>query len=252
MLKIPFTKYGVGRHNRRLEQQYEACEAASASMSKRSHARYHVINALLATTEHTRYLEIGVRNPADNFDRIDASFKISVDPGVESKINDATFPMTSDRFFEQLLEGEISLDHEQFDVIFIDGLHLADQVYRDIQNALRIIAPVGYIVLHDCNPPTVFHAREDFSEQGPATHYWNGTSWKAYQRFRTESDKRCFVVDVDWGVGVIVNHSSAAADRIPADANPFFEYDVMASDRKRILNLLPVQDIPELSSLHKA
>ena len=105
-------------------------------------------------------------------------------------------------------------------------------------------------MLHDCNPPTIHHAREDFREQGPATHFWNGTSWKAYQRFRSESDKRCFVVDVDWGVGVIVNHSEDPANRLPVDVNPFYEYNVMAADRKRILKLCDVADVPELKSLH--
>ena len=173
-----------------------------------------------------------------------------MDPGVEARINQATFPLTSDQFFEQLLAGQLEIEHRTFDVIFVDGLHLADQVYRDIQNALRVVADVGYVVMHDCNPPTIHHARENFYDQGPATHFWNGTSWKAYQRFRSESDKRCFVVDVDWGVGVIVNHNEDPANRLAADANPFYEYNVMAGDRKRILNLCKVAELPELESLH--
>lgn len=249
-MKIPLTKYSIKRHNQQLEDQYASAAAASASMSQRSHARYHIINALLENTEQRRYLEIGVRNPEDNFNRIKADFKISVDPGVEAKINHATFPLTSDDFFEKLMAEELDVEHSTFDVIIVDGLHLADQVYRDITNALSVIADPGYIVLHDCNPPTIYHARENFRDQGPATHFWNGTSWKAYQRFRTESDKRCFVVDVDWGVGVIVNHDEDPSYRLPADTNPFYEYNVMAEDRKRSLNLCAVSETPELSSLH--
>ena len=249
-MKIPFVKYAIKRFNKQLEQQYSTCAAASASMSQRSHARYHIINALLETTHQKRYLEIGVRNPEDNFNRIDADFKVSVDPGVESRVNQATFPLTSDQFFERLSADQLEIEDRTFDVIFVDGLHLADQVYRDIQNALRIVAEVGYVVMHDCNPPTIHHARENFYDQGPATHFWNGTSWKAYQRFRTESDKRCFVVDVDWGVGVIVNHSEDPANRLPSDTNPFYEYNVLAGDRKRILNLCDVAEICELASLH--
>ncbi len=249
-MKIPFTKYAIKRFNEAMEQQYTDCAAASASMDRRSHARYHIINALLEQTDQKRYLEIGVRNPEDNFNRINATFKVSVDPGVEARVNQATFAMTSDEFFEQLFTGKLEIAHTTFDVIFVDGLHLADQVYRDIRNALKVVADVGFIVMHDCNPPTGFHARENFREQGPATHYWNGTSWKAYQRFRSESDKRCFVVDVDWGVGVIVNHVEDPAHRLPADVNPFYEYNVMAANRKQILNLCDVIDVPELKSLH--
>jgi hypothetical protein len=233
-----------------LEKQYDECCVAAASMTRRSHCRYHIINALLESTQQKRYLEIGVRNPADNFDRIRADYKVSVDPGVESQLNQATFAITSDEFFAKLSAGHLDIETHTFDVVFVDGLHLADQVYRDIQNALRVLAEFGFVVLHDCNPPTIFHARENFREQGPATHYWNGTSWKAYQRFRTESNKRCFVVDVDWGVGVIVNHSENPTNRLAADANPFYEYNVMADDRQGILNLCDVSDVPELKSLH--
>lgn len=248
-MRIPFTKYAVKRYNPTLEAQYQGCAVANASMARRSHCRTHVINALLQNTLQRRYLEIGVRNPGDNFNLIQADYKMSVDPGIESRVNQATFPFTSDEFFEKFFNGGLDIAHRRFDVIFIDGLHLADQVYRDIQNALRVIADVGFIVLHDCNPPTIFHARENFREQGPATHYWNGTSWKAYVRFRTESDKRCFVVDVDWGVGVIVNHDESASYRLSPNANPFFEYGVLEKDRNRILNLVTVNAAPELKSL---
>ncbi|MEZ6126150.1 MAG: class I SAM-dependent methyltransferase [Planctomycetaceae bacterium] len=246
-MRIPFTKYAFRRFNARLEQQYIDCAAASRAMNQRSHARYHIINALLRNTTHRRYLEIGVRNPEDNFNRIEADFKVSVDPGVEATINHATYPMTSDAFFEQLLNEQLHLEHKQFDVIFIDGLHLAEQVYRDIQNSLKIVADIGYVVLHDCSPPTIHHARENVHEQGPATHFWNGTSWKAYQRFRTESQKKCFVVDVDWGVGVIANHDESPDYQLCAERNPFYEYNVMDADRKHILNLVQPLEAPELA-----
>ncbi len=249
-MRIPFTRYEIRRINPRLSQQYRACAEASEEMGRKSHARYHIINALLKTTQRTRYLEIGVRNPADNFDRIEAEFKVSVDPGVESLVNRATFPMTSDQFFEKWFAGTTKVDVKEFDVIFVDGLHLADQVYRDIQNALKVLAPVGYVVLHDCNPPTHFHAREDFAEQGPATHFWNGTTWKALQRFRCESNKRCFVVDVDWGVGVIVNHEVDQSGPLDATINPFYEFGVFAANRQKILNLVCVAEVPELKAIH--
>ena len=249
-MKIPLTRYAIKRHNPDLERQYAEAADASAAMHQRSHARYHIINALLENTAQRRYLEIGVRNPEDNFNRIQADFKISVDPGVEAQHNHATFPLTSDEFFAKLFAGNLDLEDATFDVVFVDGLHLADQVYRDITNAMKVVADVGYVVMHDCNPPTIYHARENFREQGPATHFWNGTSWKAYQRFRTEHGKRCFVVDVDWGVGVIVNHDEDPGYRLSPDANPFYEYNVMAADRKGILNLCDVSDVPDLNSIH--
>ena len=70
--------------------------------------------------------------------------------------------MTSNRFFSQLDQEKILYKNIRFDVIFIEGLHLAEQVDRDISNALRYLKDDGFIVLHDCNPPLERHAREDF------------------------------------------------------------------------------------------
>lgn len=247
-MKIPFIRYAIKRYNPILEKQYVDCRNATMQMSARSHARYDVINLLLSATRSRRYLEIGVRNPADNFNRIEADIKISVDPGIEARVNHATFPVRSDDFFESLKSGTIQMPVDEFDVIFIDGLHLADQVYRDIMNAMKLISQEGYIVLHDCSPPTVFHARESFREAGPATHFWNGTSWKAYQRFRTEHDIRCAVVDVDWGVGVIMMSERSSSYRLSSSTNPFYEYHVLDQNRDGILNLVSFEDLRQVVS----
>jgi hypothetical protein len=56
--------------------------------------RYDVINFLLSTLgRENTYLEIGVRNPADNFNRIHAAKKYSVDPGLEFKENPVDFAL---------------------------------------------------------------------------------------------------------------------------------------------------------------
>ena len=38
--------------------------------------------------------------------------------------------------------------------IFIDGDHVAEVVYAEVQDAQLFLAPGGVIVLHDCNPHT--------------------------------------------------------------------------------------------------
>jgi Methyltransferase domain len=118
-----------------------------------------------------------VRNPESNFNGIKATKKYSVDPGVEFKENPVDFGITSDEFFKKLSTNEILSNEIRFHVIFIDGLHLAAQVDRDIQNALDYITKDGFIVLHDCNPPTEWHARESFDyNSSPAEKKWNGTT----------------------------------------------------------------------------
>ena len=71
--------------------------------------RHEVINYLLSLFSEsiTNYLEIGVRNPNDNFNKIIANEKYSVDPGIEYKENPVDFKITSDDFFNQLNTGEI-------------------------------------------------------------------------------------------------------------------------------------------------
>ena len=79
----------------------------------------------------------------------------------------------------------------KFNVIFIDGLHVAEQVERDIKNALKYIKDDGFIVLHDCNPPTEFHASETYDfHLSPSQGYWNGTTWKAFYKLSQKRQRR--------------------------------------------------------------
>ena len=68
--------------------------------STKSPRRTEILNYLLSLSAgNTCYLEIGVRNPEDNYNHITADQKYSVDPGVEFKGNPVEFKMTSDEFF---------------------------------------------------------------------------------------------------------------------------------------------------------
>ena len=72
------------------------------------------------------------------------ALKISVDPDPKAG---AIIRATSDDFFTLFPDS-------RFDLIFIDGLHHADQVKKDLVNSFRQLNPGGVIVMHDCNPPT--------------------------------------------------------------------------------------------------
>lgn len=213
--------------------------------------RFDIINLIISSikTEMTRYLEIGVRNPADNFNRIAADFKFSVDPGVEFKDNPVDFAGTSDEFFDQLNSGKLFFEgsRQAFDLIFIDGLHLADQVHRDIENALNWVTDDGFIVLHDCNPPTEYHARESYADVNtPAGRYWNGTVWKALAALRTRTDLSVFCIDTDWGCGVISKNSHLYPS-LAHEIGPFFyEYRNLADNRAEVLGLVSPSDLPSI------
>lgn len=208
--------------------------------------RTDIINfTIQSLNRETTYLEIGVREPDDNFNKISSEKKYSVDPGYENAENNVDFKMTSDAFFNNLRKGNVLESSIKFDVIFIDGLHLADQVERDINNALEFLEEDGYIIMHDCNPPTEYHASEDFSYKlSPAGYTWNGTTWKAFFKARKREDLYSCCVDTDWGVGVLSKSKSIGT---PSKvSNEFYEYKVLEAKREESLNLVSFEQFQKL------
>ena len=201
--------------------------------------RFDLINQLIKDKSFDRYLEIGVCHPEMCFNKINCKHKDSVDPGYENELNPVKYKLTSDEFFNQLPKT-----HPKYDVIFIDGLHLSWQVKKDIENSLKYLNDDGYIVLHDCNPPTLLHARENYVIDDKLSE-WNGTVWKALYWVRThKKDLYSCVLDTDWGLGIIRKNKNNNTNLIPFN-NPFYEYGEMIKDRKNSLGLI---DINELDS----
>jgi hypothetical protein len=209
-------------------------------------SRTEVLNFLLSQfNRETSYLEIGVRNPADNHIHINANIKYSVDPGVKAIDNPAHFGIPSDEFFAKLRNREILSNNLKFDVVFVDGLHLADQVDRDIINSLEFIKEDGFIVLHDCNPPSIWHAREDYHYwDTPAEEAWNGSTWKAFLKWRGNASVQSCCIDSDWGVGVLSKKYSIGKSIDPV--NPFYEYNDLDKNRQVYLNLVEYYDFKRL------
>jgi hypothetical protein len=187
--------------------------------------RYDIINYLIEKYKLINYLEIGVFK-GENIREVKAPHKDGVDPGVEGYTPpEVNYPMTSDSFFE-LIKGH---DDIKYDIIFIDGLHHADQVEKDIKNALNHIVKDGFILLHDCNP--VSYEAQLVPRQTVA---WNGDVWKAFVDFKAHYPMmECSVVDTDFGVGVIKVGESVCT----LQAN-IWEWDYFNSNRKQLLNLI--------------
>ena len=201
--------------------------------------RYHIINHFINKFGYKNYLEIGVARKSFCFDHVNIDKKTSVDPGygVPDEIYD--YKMESDLFFKSLHEGrtEFSADHK-WDIIFIDGLHLAEQVEIDVLNALEHLSPNGTILMHDCSPPSELIARED-SKSWPYIDEWCGTVWKAFYKLRqTRTDLEMTCVDTDWGVGIIRRGKQKLA---PAD-NPYYSFFKFNDNRKEYLNLITVDE----------
>ena len=193
-------------------------------------SRTNILNYLINLYKYESYLEIGVKNPSDNFDLIKIEKKIGIDPNKDVK---CTFNMISDEYFKSLKNDE------KFDIIFIDGFHVEDFVYRDIKNSLNVLNKDGTIVVHDCNPPTKWHQRsydEYLLEEGP----WNGTVWKAFVKCRFELNAFMTVVNEDWGCGVIkeTNISNKLNSSENLNLDKCLQWDYFCNNKETILNLI--------------
>ena len=182
--------------------------------------RYDVINWLIEKHRYKRYLEIGVDNPNNCFNRIECGTKHCVDP-----FKGSTFRMTSDAFFAG--------DRGEYDIIFIDGLHEADQVARDIENSIDILAPNGTVLVHDCDPDSEAGAQK---ERNGVTR-WYGDVYLAWMEFRcTRPHLSMICLDMDCGLGVI---QRGGQRRYPSEIASWLD---LQQDRVRALNLVKVED----------
>lgn len=201
--------------------------------------RYDIINNLIQKYDYKTYLEIGVRNPDECFNLINCETKHSVDPGYENDKNQVDYPYTSDNFFKLLENKELNLSTTyKWDIVFIDGLHISNQVEKDILNSLNHLSENGVIVLHDCNPPNLWMAREDYIIDGIA-HGWNGTVWKSIYKLRaTQPNLFVCVVDTDYGIGIVKRGKQECCDF----DNSYYEYRIFEQNRKEHLNLISIEE----------
>jgi hypothetical protein len=187
--------------------------------------RFDIINYLIEKYKLVNYLEIGVFQ-GENIRKVKAFHKDGVDPGAEGYVvPEVNYPMTSDDFFD-LLKGHEDI---KYDIIFIDGLHHADQVKKDIRNSLNHIVEGGFILLHDCNP--VSYEAQLVPRQ---TIAWNGDVWEAFVDFKAHYPKmKCSVIDTDFGVGVI-----KVGERLCTLQANIWDWDYFNNNRKTLLNLI--------------
>ena len=148
--------------------------------------RWDIINGIITERNFGSFIEIGTRF-GETFRQVHVPVKVSVDPDPRT---DATFITTSDEYFRE--------HGDKFDIVFIDGLHECRQAYRDVRNALEHLNSGGVIVMHDCHPTD-----EDMQEPYRGQYFWTGDVWKAFVKARAELDYEMYVVDHDFGCGII-------------------------------------------------
>lgn len=137
--------------------------------------RTDLLNYLIQRYGLRSYCEIGTQNCV-NFHAIECEVKIGVDPEPITR-KDGIVIDTSDNFFNMWHQRT---DKPLLDLIFIDGLHTAEQVKRDFDNALRCLTDNGFIVLHDCLP-----TEEKYTTIPRETKIWFGDVYKFAMTLRT-------------------------------------------------------------------
>jgi len=139
------------------------------------------INFLAWRFRHPSYLEVGVQSGL-TLEHVRAKYRIGVEPTPDFSVahlpeNTQIFVGNSDDFF--------SANKEKFDIIFVDGLHEANQAYRDLVNSLGALKRGGVVLLDDVWPldePSAQPSLESFElareKDGITHHFWYGDVYK--------------------------------------------------------------------------
>ena len=192
--------------------------------------RTELINGLIQKNDYKTYLEIGVNAPSQpgyNWVGVNIPVKHGVDPNVET-----TYKMTSDEFFENYIS-------QNYDIVFVDGLHLHEQVYRDITNSLNHLNEGGVIVVHDCNPVTEITQRRE-----RASDAWHGDVWKSIVQLRMENpDLEIYTVNTDEGCGIIKKGKQELL-KVNEGEN-CYDYSFLEKNREKAINLISVKTFRE-------
>ena len=150
----------------------------------RNYFRWDLIEYLINKYEYSDYLEIGC-DQDQLFSKVRIKNKTGVDP-----INGGNIRKTSDEFFRE--------NKKKFDIIFIDGLHIYNQVKKDILNSISCLKEEGIVLVHDCMP-------DSLSKQAVPRYRmsWNGDVWKAIVDLRQNENLEIYTCKIDQGIGVI-------------------------------------------------
>ena len=195
-------------------------------------SRSNLINYLIGLYGYKSYLEIGVDIGA-NFEQVICDYKVGVDPA--NKYEKLTYNITSDEFF--------SMNTRKFDIVFIDGLHISEQVVKDIQNSLDVLNPKGTIVMHDCLP--INEAAQSRERLGD---HWNGDVWKAFAHYRKDPDLVMFTINTDQGLGFIKRGNQVVFD-VPKN----LDYPFFVKNANELMNVVNVSNsLNAIKKLHQS
>jgi hypothetical protein len=225
--------------------------------------RSNIINNVINKIDGNDYLEIGVFK-GELFKAIRAKRKTAVDPKfliskkkryiefLTSGGNVKYYEQKSDDFFNSInsLKNKFKID-----VAFVDGLHTWEQAYRDVINCLEFLSPNGMILIHDCLPPHAaaaipagsYEEAENLNLPG-WNGEWTGDVWKAIVQLRTHSDLETFVIDTDYGLGVVVKSPNPNRLNFSLEEIKAMNFEYLTKNQTYLMN---IKSVDYLYSLRK-
>lgn len=207
-----------------------------------------MFNEIARRKGYTSYLEIGVDDPDNTFNKVEVPSKWAVDPYMDDtgchvwndknvqqlrdRIKGNFFMRTSDEFFSYMKNIRI-----QWDMIFIDGLHYQEQVLKDIDNALRHLSPGGIILIDDCYPQNPYHIKTPPDRGQP----WMGTVYRAMATWiELGSPHPRGTIDINTGIGFILPiHQNKS--RVPLDVVWNVTWEEYMQNRVAMLGVMSEQ-----------
>lgn len=184
-----------------------------------------LINFIIRQKDLKSYIEIGTFDRSHNFDLIECEKKFCLDPDPNVR---ADFMMTSDQFFDFIK------DKKKFDLFFIDGLHHADQVKKDFENALRCLTDKGYIIIHDANPHSehITHVPRDNRE-------WCGDVYKFVCSLGCYYGIDFLTVDMDYGCCVVWKDKKGQASNMRVSIDSV-NWEYFVKNKQKLIRLVDV------------
>lgn len=191
--------------------------------------KYEALELIHEQLKPNKYLEIGIRTGKSLI--LSKCDSVGIDPNPILKFNtDATiFKMTSDQYFKE--------NHNQLfqpDLVFIDGMHLFENVLKDFINVEKSSHKDTVILIDDIFPA---HPAQALRKQ--RTNKWCGDVWKiVFILITYRPDLHLFYLDTSpTGILLIKNIN-------PKDSILLEQYDLILTDFR-------VEDIPPNSIIHR-
>lgn len=116
-----------------------------------------------------------------------------------------------------------------FDVSFVDPYHSYEESCLAIEESLSCLNDNGWMVLHDCFPP--YELTADSYQEGA----WCGSTYAAFRDVAVRGNRAWFVIDSDFGLGVLGPKNSAGIIDDAIDASLASAWKISDMQKKREL-----------------